>query len=109
MKVRCFLPSTLDELQEELKRQGISLQKFFLDENIDPETRHNILLNALGTEENVKFFEDTVYENIITPALQKQAEKELEKENIKKNIIDDIVMNRIRRLRGRMSPEYESM
>ena len=109
MKVRCFLPSTLDELQEELKRQGISLQKFFLDENIDPAKRHNILLNALGTEENVKFFEDTVYENIITPALQKQAEKELEKENIKKNIIDDIVMNRIRRLRGRMSPEYESM
>lgn len=109
MKEKCFLPSTLDELQTELKNQGISLQKFFLDENIDPAKRHDILLNVLGTEENVKFFQDTVYENIITPALQKQAERELAKENIKKNIIDDIVMNRIRRLQGRMSPEYESM
>ena len=109
MKERCFLPSTLDELQTELKKQGISLQKFFLDENIDPVKRNEILRNVLGSEENVKFFEDTVYENIITPALQRQAEKELAKENIKKNIVDDIVMNRIRRLRGRMSPEYESM
>jgi hypothetical protein len=109
MKERCLLPSTLEELQEELKNQGISLQKFFLDENIDPQQRHDILLNVLGTEEQVKFFEDTVYENILAPALQKQAQKELEKENIKKNIIDDMVMNRIRRLRGRMSPEYESM
>lgn len=109
MKERCLLPSTLDELQEELKKQGISLQKFFLDENIDPAKRHEVLLNVLGTEEQVKFFENTVYENIIAPALQKQAEKELEKENIKKNIIDDMVMNRIRRLQGRMSPEYEDM
>jgi len=109
MKERCFLPSTLDELQTELKKQGISLQKFFLDENIDPVKRNEILRNVLGSEENVKFFEDTVYENIITPALQRQAEKELAKENIKKNIVDDIVMNRIRRLQGRMSPEYESM
>lgn len=109
MKKDCLLPSSLDDLQAELERQGISIQKFFLDENIDPEQRDKILLSALGSEEKVKFFTDTVYEEILTPLLQRKARKDLERENIKQNIVDDMVLNRVRRLQGKMTPQYEGM
>lgn len=109
MKKDCLLPSSLDDLQAELERQGISIQKFFLDENIDPEQRDKILLSALRSEEKVKFFTDTVYEEILTPLLQRKARKDLERENIKQNIVDDMVLNRVRRLQGKMTPQYEGM
>lgn len=109
MKTRCILPSTLDELQAELEKQHISIQKFFLDENITPQKRNDILLSALGTQDNVDFFVDTVYEDIITPLLKQKAAKELAREKIKQNIVDDMVLNRIRRIRGRLSPTYEEM
>lgn len=109
MKAKCILPSTLDELQEELEKQHISIQKFFLDENVDPKKRNDILLSALGTQDNVDFFVDTVYEDIITPLLKQKAAKELAREKIKQNIVDDMVLNRIRRIRGRLSPTYEEM
>lgn len=109
MKAKCLLPSTLDELQDELKHQGITLQKFFLDESISPEQRQKILESALGSKENADFFTQQVYDNIITPLLERQTAKALEKEQLKANIVEDIVLNRIRRLQGKMSPQYEDM
>lgn len=109
MKERCLLPSSIDALQEELQRQHISIQKFFLDENVDPQQREAILTSALGSKENADFFVDTVYDEIITPLLQRNAVKALEKEGLKQNVVEDMVLNRIRRLQGRMSPEYENM
>ena len=109
MKQKCLMPSTLDELQAELERQGISIQKFFLDENISPEQRDKILLSALGSEDQVKFFTDTVYEEILTPLLQRKVEKDIARENLKQNIVEDMVLNRVRRLQGKMTPQYEGM
>lgn len=109
MNTECILPESLDELQEELTRQGITLQKFLLDDAISPEQRQKILLSALGSQEQVDFFMDKAYEKIITPLLERTAKKELEAQNLDANQVRDVVLNRIRRLSGKMTPEYEQM
>lgn len=107
MKAECILPSSFDELQETLNKMGISIQQFFLDERIDPKQRQDILTAALG-ENGAKNFTEVANAKI-EKYLAAKAKKELERENIKENIVEDVVLNRIRRLQGKLSPEYEGM
>lgn len=105
MKAECILPSNFDELQKTLDNMGISIQQFFLDEKIDPKQRQDILTAALGERDAENFTK--VANAKIQKYLTTKAEKELAREKIKANVVEDMVLNRIRRLQGKITPEYE--
>lgn len=103
MAADCILPSTLDELFSNIKASGYTVKDLML--NMKAEDRIAFLEKYLGAD-HAKMVNDMWSEKILAPVLEQKLKAETD---LSAPQIQNVVINRVRRMQGRLSPADEAL
>lgn len=101
--VECILPEKLDELFIGIEQSGHTMSD--LVTKMSDQQRMKLLDKYIGTEK-AQMVNDFLVDTYVRPALEEQLKGE---EGLSKKQISDLVLNRVRRMKGEISEQIENL